>query len=150
MATRTPAGGVVNLGGNSRLVHGNVSRDPQIINTKTGGFFVKFGVIAGVNKDSEDKVFVDCVAYSRALAAYCKDLQKGDPICCIGNLESREYNEKTYWDLNLSWCSSPVVVPDAGAYYPAQSGSTGGEEALSGSTPQFEEVEDDEGELPFD
>lgn len=149
MANRTPAGGIVNLGGNCRLVHGNVSRDPQIINTKTGGFFVKFGIIAGLKKDSDEKLFVDCVAYSRSLAAYCKDLQKGDPICGIGNLESREYNEKTYWDLNLSWCNSPVVVPDAEAY-PAQSGG-GYEAAPGGSVPKFEEVDDEslEDELPF-
>ena len=147
MANRTPAGGIVNLGGNCRLVHGNVSRDPQIINTKTGGFLVKFGVIAGVKKGSDDKQFVDCVAFSRSLASYCKDLQKGDPICCIGNLESREYQDKTYWDLNLSWCSSPVVVPDVGAYPTSDSRESGGISDDSGVL--FEEPDDDPGELPF-
>lgn len=148
MASRTPTGGIVNLGGNCRLVHGNVSRDPQIINTKTGGFFVKFGVIAGAKKDSEDKQFVDCVAYSRSLASYCKDLQKGDPICCIGNLESREHNDKTYWDINLSWCNSPVVVPDVGMY--PVSDNSGSDGAPGGSRIQFEEPDDEDGgELPF-
>lgn len=148
MANYAPVGGVVNLGQMGRLVHGKVSRDPQIVTTKNGGFFVKFGVLAGVKKDSEDKVFVDCIAFDRGLAGYCKDLQKGDPVCCIGNLESREYNEKTFWNLNLSWCNSPAVAPDVAAY-PVQD-SSGEVNAPGGSGIQFEEPDDeDSGELPF-
>lgn len=143
----TPTGGIVKLSKNGRLAWGEVSRDVKVITTKTGGFFVKFGLMAGLKEGTEEKQFVDCVAFGRGLASYCKDLQKGDPLCCIGNLEPREYNGNTYWDLKLAWANSPLVVPDTGAAIPAM--DNGGE--ISGANgPQFSEVEDDEGELPFD
>ena len=145
-----PVGGIVKLSQKGRLVYGEVSREPQLVEMKNGGYFSKFGIVAGANSDGE-KQFVDCKAFGKGLVAYCKDLARGDPICAIGDLESREYNGKTYWDLKLAWVNSPSVVPDLGDV-PA-SGAFGGENTSSApgdDAPKFYESDDeDDGELPF-
>lgn len=144
-----PLGGVVKLSETDRLIWGEVSRDAQIVSTKNGGFFVKFSVCAGADKNGEKK-YIDCKSFLKGVASYAKDLQRGDPILAVGRMESREYEGKTYWDLNLGFCISPSVVPDMGetAAALAQTAKAAGEPTADG--PQFAEVEDDdEGELPF-
>lgn len=143
-----PSGGIVKLSKKGRLVHGEVSRDPKVYNTKTGSYFVKFGVMAGYKDGTEEKQYIDCLAFGRGLASYCKDLAKGDPVCATGSLESNEYNGKTYWSLKLSWVNSPSVVPDVGV--PAGLTDDNGEGPGSDG-PQFTEVDDDDDEdgLPF-
>ncbi len=144
-----PLGGVVKLSETDRLVWGEVSRDAQIVSTKSGGYFVKFGICAGADKNGEKK-YIDCKSFLKGVASYAKDLQRGDPILVVGRMERREYDGNTYWDLNLGFCISPNVVPDMGeaATALAQTARAAGEPEADG--PQFAEVEDDdEGELPF-
>lgn len=141
-----PAGGVVKLSEKGRLIYGEVSRDPKVVQTKSGSYFAKFSVVAGANKDGE-KQYIDCKVFN-SLVNYCKDLVRGDPICAIGDMESREYNGKTYWDLKLAWANSPNVVPDVGAPSSAQ-GTGGAAASIGGDEPQFYEADDDDGSLPF-
>ncbi|MBR4856563.1 MAG: single-stranded DNA-binding protein [Bacteroidaceae bacterium] len=144
-----PLGGVVKLSETDRIVWGEVSRDAQLVSTKSGGYFVKFGICAGSDKNGEKK-YIDCKSFLKGIVGYAKDFQRGDPILAVGRMESREYDGKTYWDLNLGFCISPCVVPDMGeaAAALAQTAKAAGEAAADG--PQFAEVDDDEdGELPF-
>lgn len=144
-----PLGGVVKLGEKVRLVWGEVSRDAQLISTKNGGYFVKFGVCAGGDGNGE-KLYIDCKTFKKDLVGYAKDLQRGDSFLGVGVMESREYDGKTYWDLNLGFCISPSVVPDMGeaAATLAQTARAAGEPTADG--PQFAEVDDDlEDGLPF-
>lgn len=144
-----PLGGVVKLSETDRLVWGEVSRDAQLVSTKSGGYFVKFGICAGADKNGEKK-YIDCKSFLKGVVGYAKDLQRGDPILAVGRMESREYDGKTYWDLNLGFCISPSVVPDMGeaAAALAQTAKAAGEPDADG--PQFYEADDDDpGELPF-
>ena len=145
-----PTGAIIKLSQKGRLVYGEVSRDPQLVSLKKGGYFAKFSVVAGADKDGE-KQYIDCKVFGNGLVNYCKDLQRGDPFCGIGDLESREYEGKTYWDLKLAWCNSPCVIPDMGqaAEAMAASVSAPSAQAPGGDGPQFYEADDDEGELPF-
>lgn len=142
-----PLGGIVKLSETDRLVWGEVSRDAQLVSTKNGGYFVKFGICAGADKKGE-KQYCDCKSFQKGVVNYAKDLQRGDPILAVGRLESREYGGKTYWDLNLGICISSNVVPDMGQAAEAMAASIGGADP-SGDGPQFYEADDDEGELPF-
>ena len=146
-----PTGGIVKLSQKGRLVYGEVSREPQLVQMKNGNYFSKFSVVAGADEKGE-KRYIDCKVFGSGLVNYCKDLQRGDPFCGIGDLESREYNDKTYWDLKLAWANSPNVVPDMGqaAEAMAASVSAPSAQAPDGDGPQFYEADDDdEGELPF-
>lgn len=142
-----PDGCVVKLSGDMRLVAGEVSRKPQMRETKKGGNFVKFSMCAGAKPgtDQEEKLYIDCIAYSNGIVNYCSDLDRGDPICAIGKMQSREYEGKTYYDLKLIWINSPVITPDAAPPFEApQSSGYGGYDG----TPEFQEDADDS-ELPF-
>lgn len=145
-----PTGGIIKLTQKGRLIYGEVSKEPQLVSLKKGGYFAKFSVVAGADKDGE-KQYIDCKVFGNGLVNYCKDLQRGDPFCGIGDLESREYEGKTYWDLKLAWCNSPNVVPDMGdtAATLAQTAKAAGEATADG--PQFTEMDDDDLEdgLPF-
>lgn len=145
-----PLGGVVKLSETDRLIWGEVSRDAQLVSTKNGSYFVKFGVCAGADKNGE-KRYIDCKSFLKGVVGYAKDFRKGDPILAVGRMESREYDGKTYWDLNLGFCISPSVVPDMGeaAAALAQTAKAAGEPTADG--PQFAEADDDDLEdgLPF-
>lgn len=140
-----PAGGVVKLTKTKRLAWGEVSRDPKLHKTKKGGYFITFSMVAGVD-DKGEKVYIDCKTFLKGMVSYCKDLARGDPIAVLGELESREREGNTYWDLNIGWANSPNVVPDMGQAATALAESLDG----GGDGPQFSEVEDEDGgELPF-
>ena len=142
-----PAGGVVKLSKTGRLIYGEVSREPQLVEMKNGGYFSRFSIVAGA-KENGEKQYIDCKVFGSGLVGYCKDLARGDPVCAIGDMESREYNGKTYWDLKLAWVNSPNVVPDMGA--PAAEHRTGdASDSTGGDEPQFYDADDDGGELPF-
>lgn len=145
-----PVGGIVKLSQKGRLVYGEVSREPQLVEMKNGNYFSKFSIVAGADEKGE-KRYIDCKCFGNGLVAYCKDLARGDPICAIGDLESREYNGKTYWDLKLAWANSPNVVPDMGQAAEAMADSLGGGAEPGGDGPQFYDADDDgdSGELPF-
>lgn len=145
-----PLGGVVKLSETDRLVWGEVSRDAQLVSIRSG-YFVKFGICAGADKNG--KKYIDCKSFLKGVVSYAKDLQRGDPILAVGRMESRKYDGKTYWDLNLGFCISPSVVADMegaaeAATALAQAARAAGESTADG--PQFAEVDDDlEDGLPF-
>ena len=131
------------LGKNLFGVVGSVSRNAELRNTQNGKVFAKFTVKAG-KRDDDSTVFVDCKAWG-PLAGYCADLQKNDPFIGVGRIERREYEGKTYTDLILDWCNSPMLATAAEAP-PLPSPAPAAE--VKG--PQFTEVDDDDdGELPF-
>lgn len=146
-----PDGCVVKLSSDMRLVVGEVSRKPQVRETKKGGNLVKFSMCAGAKPgtDQEEKLYINCIAYSNGIVNYCSDLDRGDPICAIGKMQSREYEGKTYYDLKLIWINSPVITPDITPYAVPKS-SGGGDGSYGGYTgqPEFNEEDDDE-DLPF-
>lgn len=136
--------GAFKLGKDLFGVAGDVSRSAELKNTRGGNVLCSFSVFAGKREDGS-KIYISCKAWG-PLAGYCSDLQKGDPVFCVGRTEQREYDGKTYTDLILDWCNSPMLATAAEAP-PLPAASTASSEALS---VEFEEVDDeDSGELPF-
>lgn len=98
----------------------------------------RFGLAVG--KDKQDKtIFANCVAW-RNLAQYAADnICKGDNVCVIGRLESREYNGKTYTDVVADWINVVGASSEATTAAPPQPFKSAFEES----------VLDADGELPF-
>ena len=133
------------LGKNLYGVVGSISRNAELRNTQNGRTFAKFSVKAG-KRDDDSWVYVDCKAWG-PLAGYCADLRKDDPFIGVGRIESREYDGKTYTDLILDWCNSPMLATAAEA--PPLPSPAAAAKADAG--PQFSEADDeDDGELPFE
>jgi single-stranded DNA-binding protein len=83
-------------------VAGKVTKDAEF---KTVGdkqsHITTFSIIAGKRKDTTT-IFVNCKAW-HGLADYARQIKKGDHVFVIGQIESREYNGKTYEDVNCEW-----------------------------------------------
>ena len=117
------------------LVSGNAFKDAEIkhIGDK-GTTLCEFALIVGKAADGKGK-FANCKAWG-SLGTYAAQMQKGDSVCVIGTMESREYNGKTYHSLKADWLNI------AGADAPTSAG-------LPPSTSTFSELSDSDGELPF-
>lgn len=92
------------------MVTGTVTRDAQF---RTVGDkntpIASFSINAGKRPDTTT-IFVECKAW-RKLGECSSSIVKGDTVCVIGKMESREYNGKTYKDINCEWLN---VVGKAG------------------------------------
>ena len=98
-------------------------------------------VAVGKRKDGDGDnltIWANVVAW-RGLADVLAGARKGDAILAIGRVSTREYNGKTYSDLNADFVSIASIAQQAKqAQQPAPQG-----DPMTG----LEEVEDDE--LPF-
>lgn len=90
--------------GNNRIVTGRVTRDAEIklVGEKQTARCA-FGVAAA--KNGEDTIFANVVAW-RDKAEAAAILKKGDYVAVFGTEKSREYNGKTYYDLEAD-----VIIP---------------------------------------
>lgn len=90
--------------GNNRIVTGRVTRDAEvkIVGDKQTPKCA-FGVAAA--KNGEDTIFANVVAW-RDKAEAAAILKKGDYVAVFGTEKSREYNGKTYYDLEAD-----VIIP---------------------------------------
>ena len=64
-------------------IHGlcRLSRDPELIDTKSGTILVKFGVVTNEKyKDNEDTAWNECIAFSSTGENILKYFKKGDMI----------------------------------------------------------------------
>ena len=100
-----------------------------------------FSLACGKKPNSEDTRFVDCQAWQRN-AAYAGSVRKGETVMAIGRLKSREYNGKTYYNLECDFVS---IMRSAAAAAPAapfagSSSDSGFMDALADA---------DESEFPF-
>ena len=124
----------------SVMVCGNATRDAEL---KTVGekntTVCKTGLAIGKHKDTTT-IFVNVVAW-RGLAHVLANVRKGDAVAVWGRMtEPREYNGKTYQDLQADWIgvasaesASAHTAPRAEP--PAQAG--------------FADLPGDSAELPF-
>lgn len=92
----------------------------------------EFSLVIGKQEDGRG-IFANCKAW-RDLAGYASRIKKGDSVCVVGKLESREYNGKTYSSVVADWLN--ITEPGTAQAAPAISSG-------------FEELPDGDGELPF-
>lgn len=105
----------------------------------------EFSVNCG-KKDNGDAIFINCKAW-RDLAGVFSELMKGDSFCGIGREKKREYNGKTYTDIELEWGNSPMLC--GGPAEPEQAAPKPASYASASPDPSWSSMEDVGGELPF-
>lgn len=124
------------------LLTGNLprSRAPETRETQTGRKVTNFSVRAGSVRN-EDGTYTDdwinCVAWGE-MADICERLRPGQPVLVAGDLRTREWTgrdgeTRTTTELNVDFVLGCGPVPR-----PAQK-----------AAPAFEDLIDDEGDLPF-
>lgn len=121
------------------LLSGNATRDAEAppVGTKRPA---KVSV-AALNHENGDTTYVTVNGW-RDRAADVMAVRKGDSLLVIGAFKSREYNGKTYYDMDADFiCRSGVDGCLIAGDYPTDYGNA--------TAPAFIEEEEEPGELPF-
>ena len=81
---------------------GNATKDAELkyVGEKQSAM-TTFSLACGKRPDTTT-VFANCKAW-RGVAELAAGISKGDAVCCIGKIEEREYNGKTYSTLVCEW-----------------------------------------------
>ena len=98
-----------------------------------------FSIAAGKREDTTT-IFVNCKAWRR-LGEYASCIRKGDAVLCVGQIDTHEYNGKTYNDLVCEY------VGHTGASFGAVPPAAPPPEAAS--APAFSDLDGDDTDLPF-
>ena len=107
---------------NRTILQGRLCSDPELRRTNSGTAVCSFRVAWSEKvKDRETKLFLSCVAWQSTAEMICKHFAKGKEIVVEGKLSSREYEDNS-------------GSKDSAPQKPAQT---------------FEEISEDDGDLPF-
>lgn len=153
---------------NRLILMGRLVADPELRETPSGVSVVSFCIAVDRNYQSKETGerqtdFLNCVAWRQTGEFISRYFQKGRMIAVEGSLQSRRYEDKT----GAKRTAYEVVVDQA---YFADSKPTGGQSASATSFPteppqfeepqrsnglsvgdfsSFEEIDPDDGDLPF-
>ena len=72
-----------------------------------------FSLACGKRPDTTT-IFANCKAW-RGVAELAATIRKGDSVCCVGKIEEREYNGKTYSTLVCEWLNVAKLTAPAPA-----------------------------------
>lgn len=81
---------------------GNATKDAELkyVGEKQSAM-TTFSLACGKRPDTTT-IFANCKAW-RGVAELAAGITKGDAVCCVGKIEEREYNGKTYSTLVCEW-----------------------------------------------
>ena len=117
---------------------------PELRHTQNGVAVASFRVAwSRKYKESETKLFLNCVAWRGTAEMLCKYFGKGQEIIVEGELNTRGYTDRDGNDRQVT----ELIVSQAHFCGP----KGGGSNQPSGGYPenQFDELTGDDGELPF-
>lgn len=77
---------------NKAIFIGNLSRDPELSETKSGKTVCKFG-IAVPREKSKEVDFFNVTAWENLAEIVNKYAHKGDKVCVVGTLQIRSYED---------------------------------------------------------
>lgn len=122
------------------LMQGSATRDAE--DKHAGGHALAVVSIAAQSAQDGSTTYVTLNGW-RSLAAVVRDIRKGDSVLAVGRLKQREYNEKTYWDMDADFISV------SGSHLPPESFRHSGA-PVTVSAADFNDISDEEdGKLPF-
>ena len=132
------------------VVSGRLNKDPELKVFESGKVKCKFGLKADYRKGENgngETVWANCVVWGD-LAKEAAMLKEGDVVMCTGRHSSREYNGRTYEEINVdafSLCGAPRrSLDELKAKFPSAVTETSAQ-----GKQVFVDETDDEGELPF-
>lgn len=78
---------------NKVILTGNLTKSPELKQTKTGKKYVRFGIVVqrGIKRDEVD--FFNIVAWEKTAEFICKYFLKGSHIVIEGRLQSTNYTD---------------------------------------------------------
>lgn len=129
---------------NHVILQGCLVAQPELKHTQNGVAVTSFRVAwSRKYKDSETKLFLNCVAWRGTAEMLCKYFGKGQEIAVEGELNTRGYTDRDGNDRQVT----ELIVSQAHFCGPKSSGSN----QPSGGYPenQFDELTEDDDELPF-
>lgn len=120
---------------NSINLIGRLTRDAELRHTSSEKAVASFTIAVDRGRDAAD--FIPCVAWEKTAQFVDQYFHKGDLIALSGRLQSR-----TYTDSSDKKRTVIEVVADRVFF-------AGSKKATDVATSTFEELEEDDGELPF-
>lgn len=162
---------------NHITIMGRLTRDPELRTTASGINVASFTVACERDYAGQDQErtadFIDCVAWRHTGEFVSKYFVKGQMIVVDGRLQSRKWqdregNNRTSWEINADSCyfgeakrdnfqqgnggygqpsGGYQQAPRSGGYQQQYQAPARGVNAAP--PPQFQELDDSDGELPF-
>lgn len=89
------------------MIAGYVARDAETKTSQNGKTYTKWSVSVGkrqIANDKSESIWTDCIAW-HDIARVAAAIKKGDTVFCIGKVEQREHEGKTYKTLNCEYIS---------------------------------------------
>ena len=145
---------------NTVAIMGRLTYDPELRSTPSGVSVIRFQVAcdrnyqrAGAERQAD---FIDCVAWRQTAEFISRYFHKGSMIAVEGSIQTQNYTDKNGNQRksvevvanNVSFCGSRS---ETGSGAPAQGGSfeQPAPSYSSADTSDFEEIVDDDDDLPF-
>lgn len=134
---------------NKIMLIGNLTRDPELSETKGGVSYCNFSIAVSrsfTNADGERETdFFDCIAWRGAVETIANYFSKGNKIGVSGRVEIGSYED----DYGTKRKTFKVVVEDFDFLTPkARDNNESEKPPKKGKKPHLEEFDDD-GDIPF-
>lgn len=139
---------------NTVTIVGNLTKDPEVTQTKSGELVARFTVAVSrryKNANGERETdFLPCVAWRGAAEFAQKYLRKGNKVCVRGSVQTRSFEAKDGTNRHVT----EIVAEDVENYTPksttAQDGNQGsGQRASQQQMPEAAMTPVDDLDLPF-
>jgi len=135
---------------------GNLTRDPELVETPSGVQRCRFSIAVNRNYRSADGErqadFFNCTAWRGLAETIARYTKKGIKVCVVGSVEMREYEDNT----GARRTAVDVIVQDFEILTPRQDGDSSFDNAEPAPRataapkrkPQLQPMDDD-GDIPF-
>ena len=141
---------------NTVIIEGRLTKDPELKTTPNGISVSTFSIAVSrdyKNSNGEyDSDFFDCVAWRNNAERISKYFHKGDGVGIVGRLQTRTYKDKNgvnrkAIEIIAESIHFPVGSKKSNATASAPAANDTG--ASAGATPQYENVDLSDEDLPF-
>ena len=140
---------------------GRLTFEPELRTTPSGVSVLRFQVACDRNyqKDSKDRQadFIDCVAWRQTAEFISRYFHKGSMIAVEGTIQTSNYTDKDgnkrkqieVLANNVSFCGGKAENGSQGTQWAQNEQYTQGGMDINPDTSDFEEIVDDDDDLPF-
>ena len=134
---------------NKVILIGNLTRDPELEETRSGISYAKLSIAVNRNYTTEDgdriTDFFDFTVWRERAENCCRYLKKGSKVAVIGSIENRTWedddgNKRKVTEVKCSEIEFLSSKRDEDSDEPPK---------RSNKKPRLEEVDDDDDDLPF-
>ena len=137
---------------NHIVLMGRMVKDPELKQTQSGVSVCNFTIAVDRDyKNGDEKVadFVDCVVWRNSADFVSKYMKKGRMVVVSGSLQSRKWQDKE-GNNRTSWEVQAQNVYFADSKKDGDSNSSGGSSTPASPDVTYDDLGDDDGQLPFD